>query len=63
MTRDDEIVRLYREGKSLSEVGKLVGISIAGVGYVLEKRGVPRRPKGNPRRARQTSATTGYVRT
>lgn len=44
--RDDEIVRLYRRGMTISEVGHLFGLTGERVRQVLAANGVPRRSVG-----------------
>lgn len=44
-----EVVRLYREGKSLKDIGATVGLHFTWVWRLLRDAGEPRRPRGAPR--------------
>lgn len=44
--RDQDIIRMYREGWSLKEVGLVYGLRKQGVAYILEREGFPRRESG-----------------
>jgi DNA-binding CsgD family transcriptional regulator len=46
--RDKEIIRQYREGRTLSELAEGYGLSKSGVVVILERNGVKRRRKGAP---------------
>jgi hypothetical protein len=54
--RDTEIVRSYREGASLRELGRRYGITRDQARYVLVRAGVPRRPALKPTKADPATA-------
>lgn len=54
--RDDEIIRAYRSGASLREVGRRYGITGDQVRHILVRAGVPRRPALKPTKADPATA-------
>ena len=45
----EQMIQLYREGKGLEAIGRLMNCSLGTVQYRLKKAGEPRRGKGRPR--------------